>query len=234
MGKIEREQLSPVFNSELNKINTDLSEKANKTKAAITYYVNATTGNDNNDGLTSETAFKTIQHAVNLIPEILTYDVYIRLASGTYLEDVTIKGHSGCGYLSLIGNSSNNTTYIINKIHVAYNSNKIYLEGFTVTDMVSISACIYAEIQNVINITSSTASYGIDVVYGSTVNINGCTLSNKKAGIRAWASTVTAGNNSGTGNTYGLYSINGAIICKVSANQPTGTTNEITAGGYIL
>lgn len=55
-----------------------------ETTAPITYYVNGSSGNDANDGLTSGSAFATIQHAISLIPRVIRHLVTVNVASGNY------------------------------------------------------------------------------------------------------------------------------------------------------
>ena len=55
---------------------------AEMTNAAISLYVNGTTGDDNNSGLASGTAVKTIQKAVNLVPSIVRHAVDEKSARG--------------------------------------------------------------------------------------------------------------------------------------------------------
>jgi len=76
-----------------------------KTIANLTYYV-ATTGNNNNDGLTVGTPFLTIAKAISMIPQIVNHAVTINVAAGTYAEDVLIAGFSGSGSITLQGGTS--------------------------------------------------------------------------------------------------------------------------------
>lgn len=58
----------------------------------FTIYVNGATGNDNNNGLTTTTAKKTIQAAVDTLPDRLNCNVTIDIADGIYREEVKIYG----------------------------------------------------------------------------------------------------------------------------------------------
>jgi hypothetical protein len=58
----------------------------------FTIYVNGTTGNDNNNGLTTDTAKQTIQAAVDVLPERLRCNVTIDIADGIYREEVKVYG----------------------------------------------------------------------------------------------------------------------------------------------
>lgn len=78
----------------------------------MTLYVNASTGNDENDGLSAAEAKRTIQSALDSIPKnIGGCRVYINIAAGTYAEKVDIEGFYGGNYsiqygVSLIGESA--------------------------------------------------------------------------------------------------------------------------------
>ena len=58
----------------------------------FTIYVNGTTGNDENNGLTTDTAKKTIQAAVDVLPERINSNVTISVAAGIYQEEVLVEG----------------------------------------------------------------------------------------------------------------------------------------------
>lgn len=85
-----------------NKILFDDTELVKKTKGTITFYVNASSGLDTNSGLTSGTAFKTIQYAISQLPQIINHSVNINVASGTYTEFVTLHGFVGLGTINLM------------------------------------------------------------------------------------------------------------------------------------
>lgn len=54
---------------------------------ASAYFVNAATGNDSNDGLSSGSAFLTIQKALNVVnSKIINKNVTVNIAAGTYAE----------------------------------------------------------------------------------------------------------------------------------------------------
>jgi hypothetical protein len=79
-----------------------------------TYYV-ATTGNDNNNGLTIGTPFATIQHAIDVVSDTLdlqNYLVTIQVADGTYNESVKFKQLVN-GKAKLLGNITTPTNVVI-------------------------------------------------------------------------------------------------------------------------
>ena len=76
---------------------------------ALDLYVDGSSGDDNNDGLSLDTAKQTIQAAVNAVPLVLNGPATIHIADGTYHEQVTIDRRlawSNVAFLSLVGNES--------------------------------------------------------------------------------------------------------------------------------
>lgn len=65
-----------------------------------TYYVNATTGDDDNNGLATGTPFKTIYKALSILPRIFDGEVRIEIESNLS-EDILISGFLGDGRLYL-------------------------------------------------------------------------------------------------------------------------------------
>lgn len=118
-----------------------------RTKKAITYYVNASTGSDTNNGLSASTAFKTIQHAIDIAPKWLDHNVSIRLAVGTY-DRVNISGFCGRGVLTIIGSDNWNqapamleesVNYIVKGIYVNNCPVRVVLQGIMGTPGVNMS-----------------------------------------------------------------------------------------------
>lgn len=73
----------------------------------INYYVNAATGDDENDGLTEEYPFATIGKAISTLPNTILATANINVAAGVYPESLVIdksfKSGSQQGYLNFIG-----------------------------------------------------------------------------------------------------------------------------------
>jgi len=82
--------------------------------ANTTYYVNASTGSDSNNGLSSLTPFATIQKALDTTAKynLNGYDVTINVAAGTY-SNIYLRPVNGSGTISLIGNPSSPSTVSI-------------------------------------------------------------------------------------------------------------------------
>lgn len=113
------------------------------------YYVNASTGNDGNDGRTTSTKKKTIQSAVDAVARLdcAGYNVTINVDDGTYNERVDLRspvGVASAEALSVIGNittPANCTVYGFraNNLTVTWN-----LYGFRTTNSLSFPALTVA------------------------------------------------------------------------------------------
>jgi hypothetical protein len=93
------DQFNSIMNTAINFMNrTDNPSKVtasqvgapNSTQKDTTYYVDAINGNDSNDGSSSNTAFKTVQHAIDLIPQVVNHNVTINMAQNvTYTSSTS-------------------------------------------------------------------------------------------------------------------------------------------------
>lgn len=97
------QQLAPdhkLVNVDLLGMKTDSTD--------FTIYVNGPTGNDSYNGLSTGKAKKTIQAAVDILPERLCCNVTIDIADGTYREQVTVFGIQvkPSKYLTFLGDES--------------------------------------------------------------------------------------------------------------------------------
>lgn len=215
-----------------------LAESPTKTTANINYYVDATNGSDTNNGLTSGTAFKTIQHAINNLPQIINHTVTIIVAVGTYSEDILITGFNGSGKITISGATSTTTTHNINSIYIVQCTICLEIDGFNLLTTTKHSIQIkdaFHVIFSHINITAVASSFvGFLIIATSCCSICVSTISNRSNAILANYSIVESGSNSGSGNTVCLYSTGCSHIIK-SGTQPGGTTAETTAeGGAIV
>ena len=73
-----------------------------------TYYVNASTGDDTNDGLTSGAAFETIDRALGVVLELdlAGHDVTIQLAAGSYAPFSLSERFTGAGMVTIVGDEA--------------------------------------------------------------------------------------------------------------------------------
>ncbi|GIO36874.1 hypothetical protein J41TS12_17350 [Paenibacillus antibioticophila] len=204
------------------------------TTGTLNYYISPT-GNDDNDGLSLETPFKTLQRAVNLTPKIIDHYVTYNLAPGTYSGTTTLEGFSGRRFITIRGNASTPSNYIITSPITITGCESIVLVGFVMNvssahginitrSNVDISACSI----------SGAGLYGVSADR-SSVNMQTTAISNKtSAAIRAInLSTIFSNTNNGSGNALSLYAEGGSTIIKFGL-QPSGTTAEqVVTGGLI-
>lgn len=235
---------TPVNAENMNKIedtlaahDAQLAKTVSQTTADIIYYV-ATNGSDTNNGLTSATAFKTIAHAISLLPQVINANVKIIVAPGTYNENVEISGFVGKGMLTLEGSSAVATTHNIISLVVKNCTLYVYAKGFNTIATGSniatlISGCTNCSL-GFINSTGASSMGGIHVTC-SRCSVMFSTISNKLSAIYATGgSTVNSYSNQGSGNTYGLYANDASTIGKGST-QPTGlSANEYTTSGGVI
>jgi hypothetical protein len=76
------------------------------TDGPLELYVDGTSGNDANDGLSPETAKASVQAAVDEIPAVLTADVTVHVEPGTYAERLRLTRRTrvgGAHWIRLIG-----------------------------------------------------------------------------------------------------------------------------------
>lgn len=219
-------------------VSTDIGDNViTSTTAAINYYVDAVSGNDSNDG-SSGSPFKTIMHAVDLIPKYLRHDVTINVIAGTYDEDVVISGFLGAKRLLLEASGTvSQGSHNIKSITVT-GCKKVSIQKFTITGVngtygMQIASTTFAEIISIYSI--ATKAYGIKVIDGSTALIVASVFSNTTTAAMGCerGSQLLSQANSGTGNNVVLSAFGGIIL--KNTTQPSGATAEVkNAGGQIF
>jgi hypothetical protein len=201
-----------------------------QTNADITYYVR-TDGNDTNNGSanTAAGAFKTINRAIGMIPQVVNHTASINVASGTYAEDVRISGKVGGGHVQFMGTS------VTIRSFVAERCNRIVIDGFSANTTTSMGFNAYdggnIDIKNCS--CGTTANYpGINIA-GQNADIRNSLVSGRNFGIIVGsASIVTSLDNTGQANGVGLYVSHGGSIYKYGS-QPSGITSEGSLNGII-
>lgn len=213
---------------------------AHATKNEIVLYVR-TDGNDSNDGSanTSAKALRTIQAAINKLPQLINHNVSIKVEAGTYTEDVVINGFVGKGQFYLTGGNSlaTSTNYKINSLLIKNCDIIINITGFeaTTTSGISFTSTTnkFTYINNCRAVSVAPSQVGAFASSGSTAYFLNSEISNKNTAISAYGSTVLSLNNIGNGNTVALYSTEGATIGKYGG-QPSGTTAEVANNGGVI
>lgn len=220
-------------------VSTDIGDNViTATTSDINYYVDAVSGNDSNDG-SSGSPFKTIMHAVNLIPKYLKHYATITVTGGTYAEDVVISGFLGGGRIVLTTTGAvSQGSHNVKSISII-NCKDATLSNLTITGVnssnwgVDVMATDHVYINNLKSVATKVG--GIRVMYGSTAYVINCVISNTSTALYSErGSSVVSQGNSGTGNSTGLSAFAG-IIYKNGAGHPSGTTAESKgAGGQIF
>lgn len=208
------------------------------TTADITFYV-ATTGSDITGDGSSENPFASIQHAVDLIPQVVNHTVIIGVSAGSYDEVVAISGFSGKGKIWLVGGSTLAlaANYSLTYLTVSYNSCEVAVNGFTATSTAQhgfiFNTCQYVVAQYCRAVASASNVYGI-YAYCSFVYVGACLVSNHGGGLQCSLSTVFSTDwEAGSENSIGLFCIYGGTIGK-SGTQPSGVTAESTLYGGVI
>ncbi|MBU7320265.1 hypothetical protein [Paenibacillus oleatilyticus] len=202
----------------------------------ITLYVSPS-GNDANDGLTAGAALRTIQAAVNRIPQILNHAATINVAPGIYNESVLIRGFTGKGFLEIFGDTAVSDNYQVNDFVLHYITAKVSVRGFKLLNpnvaAFNVYSCTNVNISHCRTNVPATGIIGI-LVSRSLVSVSGCDISNRQyAIISSDVSRVFSSTNSGGGNSYVLGAFDASTIGKYGS-QPSGATAENTAGGGVI
>ena len=191
---------------------------------AVKLYVNAVTGDNGNNGLTEDTAFKTIQQAINTLEKHLNGAVFIYIAPGTYDEKINILSFQGWGTLNIVlsENVIINGEIVVNacssaiKLSGNTTSKAVLNHNTTRTNAVSVFTSAYVLIENFIVNGNADTKYTVNINTGSGVSIKNCEINNSTiAAITAFeCSKIYAINNKGNNHSqYSVYSASGSTIC---------------------
>lgn len=223
----------------------NLSTTPQQTTADITYYVR-TDGNDGNTGLanTAGGAFRTIQKAINILPQTISHVAAINIASGNYPEDIVIRGFNfgPNGGLTITGNPANPATVTLSSMELHSNFGQVTIESITATtvskDAFIVNRCIGFRLNN-LRVVASTVSFSGVLAYFSSGIINGGVFSNRIVGVNInAASIVDVIGATGTGNAVGIGSNDGSFVtkfnCSLTGNQMEGIAGgTLTTGGVL-
>jgi len=205
------------FLAQWNALEAFAGKLAQATTADLTLYVDAALGDDANNGLSALSALKTLQTAINKIPQIINHTVMVNVAVGTYAESVLITGFTGKGNFAVIGaaDTANAANYKVNKISVTRCTCNISINGVkgniqnTDADFIAV-ACVYVAINRCI--TDTTSPYGMSFSSGSYL-VSDCIVSNHTSGGLTGANAIVSILDTyGSGNLYGLYLQNGVVF----------------------
>ncbi|MEK5399465.1 hypothetical protein [Paenibacillus sp. FSL K6-2859] len=214
-----------------------LATTPQQTTADITYYVR-TDGNDNNTGLanTAAGAFKTINKAISMLPQIVNHAININVAAGTYAEDVVISGFivQGTGGIVLKGAVSATTTHNILSATIRDSYGRVEIAGFNVTSTTSsalIARYAYGFIFTNMHAVGTGAQNGLDVQVGNGRVMSSILSNRANVATVGYYSQVFMQGITGTGNAIGMYSFVGSLI--TSSDFAADGGDAIGQGGIV-
>jgi len=165
----------------LNNLENKAAELDTWAKAEpVTIYVNGTSGNDSNTGLTSGTAVRTIGKAVDIAKLAICANATISIAAGTYAENIVLDGIV-CSQLNIVKNGTG--TVQINGGISWTDGQKIKLQSINITGT---STAVFENLEaiSIVGCTiNNTTGADVYIDTANTVNIVNCTLASGSAYI---------------------------------------------------
>jgi hypothetical protein len=217
-----------------------LGDRPMVSTALKTYYIDEVSGSDANDGLTSATAFKTWNKAHKQIPVLLLHTYTIRIIGNlTEIVDVYPVFCKAGAYLQIRGNTDIASNHVVSGIKIGacaggFGGVAVDIRALESTGIIDIHGAINVSLYN-LNPRNGGEAIRIRSSLVSICECNFGTNVTQEAIRCSEGAHVLVQNCSGNATRYGLFSYNGAIICK-SGTQPTGeTANEYKQyGGQIF
>lgn len=200
----------------------------------ITLYVSPS-GSDETGTGTSVNPLKTIQRAINMVPKDLgSFVCTINVASGTYNEDVYIRGfHNGSINLYSEKQNTLSTSCNVLSIMVGHCTGYVRINGFNLISTTKVPITVFSTDGAYIYYCQCTfPTSGINGIncYESKVGVEYCKMTGKDTALMASFSTVISNNwYSSGGNNYGIYSLNGSRIT-MNGSQPSGINENTILG----
>lgn len=204
-----------------------------------TYYVDNINGNDNNDGLTRATAFRTVQAAINSLPKYIARNAEVlMIGSADQVENVSIKGFVGGAQLTL--RAENKSKILIGSVDVFGCSVFTRVVDFKINSRtpsaIYVDKCVSVVIAGMEINGNGVSNQGINV-FNSHAEVIGCAIYNVTNDCikAALAAHVYVGDCKGGGANamHGLTCI-GAVVTGYGS-APTGRVSNWlkTYGGYL-
>lgn len=216
------------------------------TTGELTYYVNGSTGSDSNNGSESK-PFKTIQHAIDVLPTFLSHSITIKLSAETYNENIVIDNiHGATLTIEGSGTKAESLNYNVSSVKVTNASNVVAIRGVQIKGtltMNDISYGIYVSTSSgkvtIINsVISNSGDIGICANYFATVSAVELSIySQKIAALSAInRGTLYAENIIGSDNEVVLQAKDlGSVVTNISDFTSVGKNGvQKASGGYII
>ena len=209
------------------------------TESKLTYWV-APDGDDSNLG-TEEQPFRTVTHALDLVPKIILHPVHIWLNPGYYNEDIIVDGFVCSRALVISGTtdmgewrvSGHPELHRVNSVSVEHCKGMVliqHIEAVTATKAGFSANVSGPKIEFLgVKVVTPSDKTGIRISQGSTSYIQLSVISNRGVAIVSERySNAHLRENSGENNKVSLKAVRGALIT-TDGNQPAG--ERITGGG---
>lgn len=210
---------------------------------SLKLYVNGATGDDSNDGLSTASAFKTINRAINYLNKYLVGDVIIYAEPSVYNEKLIFEGFCGLGslYLYLKTSTLNGDVWISScttpiKIYGQDTSNPFNLNHTTsYQSAFRIHTSPYVYLQYCTINGNTNTKYGVEGNQGGGGAIKNTTINgtNTAAIVAYECSSLYVVNCKGSNNTgYSIYSASGSTTC-IAGTIPDATKDNWNTTGII-
>lgn len=210
----------------------------------IVYSVHPDVGDDNNDGLTSATALRTVQEAINRIPKHNNGRIEIYVKDVVFNEyEIRIEGFFGSGTIAIYFNTAqhNGMLYIIQNVQRVelYNGfiNQIYGTQYLRDGTVTILRTHDVYMKDMQVYSRRNVDFGVKV-RASHCTIDSCNFYDATtAGVNAEYGGIVemVNDNYGSGAWAGIRAIGTGRIAVLNNTAPTGTTNiEVANGGEVV
>lgn len=203
------------------------------------YYYVATTGSDITGNGSQANPFKTIQHAVDILPKDLGgYSATITIANGIYPENVNINGfHTGSINVTSMSTDVISSSVGINRIFVNKCDALISIKGIDVTNTTNSTAVhvenSYSVYLHYVRVASTANQIGIYAVTNNMLRIYYCNISNRDTAINVTDTNGYIWNCTGTNNNIGVV-INGATTMHMIGTAPSATTARLRYSGAMF
>lgn len=230
----------------LSKVRTFLST-IKPLEVDVTYYV-ATTGSDTTGDGTSAKPFKTIQHALDILPKDLgSCMASIIIANGTYNEDVKVKSFTN-GSLQIYSTTPKtiSSNVKISSILCANCSCVIDISGVEITSYsdffgagsyssIAVTACTNVVAQST-RIISSIGSeiHAVHCTSGCMFRLLSCEISNRRFVLVLVDSSGYINNCTGTNNGNNASSIGCSVLHLLNGQASSTYGNYQDQGGMII
>jgi hypothetical protein len=206
-----------------------------------TYYIDESTGNDNNNGESPAAAFKTWAKAETMIPTFVGHYYNIRII-GNLTGSITLGARIIGGYVRISGDTTTPSNQVVSggvALRGLYGSPLVqYLQ---IKGQIEVTGCLASPfyisgwVRNLDHCEIFGTAAGATSIQSSIISFGNCDFGSSIHAecIYAISSQVYSYYNTGNGTSYGLSSY-GSIISKYGT-QPTGSiANEYAIYGGII